>query len=173
MNDTNISPMCPSSEAGADEQSATTDSANQQETPLPSQALCLPLLHPLQPQPPPPSPSKQSSHSQSALGSLSTRASGKKNHVWSLQNVVRLVDIIYDSKAFQCALLPPFAGSSSGNPSFQRKESVYSQIFKEIWPSQPTQPGRIKSKLRWLVDTYRTERKNLSLTGAGVLDDLD
>ncbi|KAJ1023711.1 hypothetical protein NDA18_004694 [Ustilago nuda] len=43
-----------------------------------------------------------------------------------------------------------------------------------IFPGTSVDPNHIKSKLRWLIETYYREKKKLSLTGAGtLLEDMD
>ncbi|SYW86731.1 uncharacterized protein UHO2_05355 [Ustilago hordei] len=43
-----------------------------------------------------------------------------------------------------------------------------------IFPGASVDPNHIKSKLRWLLETYYREKKKLSLTGAGMLlEDMD
>ncbi|KAJ1022803.1 hypothetical protein NDA18_005136 [Ustilago nuda] len=43
-----------------------------------------------------------------------------------------------------------------------------------IFPGATVDPNHIKSKLRWLIETYYREKKKLSLTGAGMLlEDMD
>ena len=43
-----------------------------------------------------------------------------------------------------------------------------------IFPGTSVDPNHIKSKLRWLLETYYREKKKLSPTGAGtLLEDMD
>ncbi|SPC64970.1 uncharacterized protein UHOD_20277 [Ustilago sp. UG-2017b] len=104
----------------------------------------------------------------------SRSATGKKNLTWSGADVLHLVTIHYNSKSYQCALLPSRELTES-NPALKlRKHPIFREISKLIFPGASVEPNRIKAKLRWLQETYYRERKKLSLTGAGtLLEDMD
>ena len=104
----------------------------------------------------------------------SRSATGKKNLTWLGANVLHLVTILYNSKTYHHALLPSWELAES-NPALKlRKHPIFQDISKMIFPGASVDPNHIKSKLRWLLETYYREKKKLSPTGAGtLLDDMD
>ncbi|SOV06800.1 uncharacterized protein UDID_17918 [Ustilago sp. UG-2017a] len=104
----------------------------------------------------------------------SRSATGKKNFTWSGANVLHLVTILYNSKSYQRALLPS-RESAESNPALKLcKHPIFREISKLIFPGASVEPNGIKTKLRWLQETYYREKKKLSLTGAGtLLEDMD
>ncbi|KAJ1031078.1 hypothetical protein NDA18_002297 [Ustilago nuda] len=104
----------------------------------------------------------------------SRSATGKKNFTWSGANVLHLVMFLYNSNSYQCTLLPSQELAES-NPALKlRKHPIFREISKMIFPGASVDPNCIKSKLRWLIETYYREKKKLSLIGAGtLLEDMD
>ena len=104
----------------------------------------------------------------------SRSATGKKNLTWSGANVLHLVMILYNNDSYQCTLLPS-RESAESNPALKlRKHPIFWDISKMIFPGACVDPNHIKSKLRWLLETYYREKKKLSPTGAGtLLEDMD
>ncbi|KAJ1574947.1 hypothetical protein NDA12_007812 [Ustilago hordei] len=104
----------------------------------------------------------------------SRSATGKKNLTWSGANVLHLVTILYNNDSYQHTLLPS-RESAESNPALKLcKHPIFQDISKMIFPGTSVDPNRIKSKLRWLLETYYREKKKLSPTGAGtLLEDMD
>ncbi|KAJ1576514.1 hypothetical protein NDA12_006588 [Ustilago hordei] len=104
----------------------------------------------------------------------SRSATGKKNFTWLGANVLHLVTILYNNDSYQCTLLPS-QESAESNPALKLcKHPIFQDISKMIFPGASVDPNCIKSKLRWLLETYYREKKKLSLTGAGMLlEDMD
>ncbi|KAJ1596913.1 hypothetical protein NDA14_000436 [Ustilago hordei] len=104
----------------------------------------------------------------------SRSATGKKNLTWSGANVLHLVTILYNNKSYQCTLLPSQELAESDPALKLRKHPIFWDISKRIFPGTSVDPNCIKSKLRWLLETYYREKKKLSPTGAGtLLEDMD
>ncbi|SOV01564.1 uncharacterized protein UDID_18119 [Ustilago sp. UG-2017a] len=104
----------------------------------------------------------------------SRSATGKKNFTWSGADVLHLVTILYNSKSYQCALLPSRESAESDPALKLHKHPIFREISKLIFPGASVEPNCIKAKLRWLQETYYREKKKLSLTGAGtLLEDMD
>ncbi|SYW84211.1 uncharacterized protein UHO2_03408 [Ustilago hordei] len=104
----------------------------------------------------------------------SRSATGKKNLTWLGANVLHLVTILYNNDSYQCTLLPS-RESAESNPALKLcKHPIFWDISKMIFPGASVDPNHIKSKLRWLLETYYREKKKLSPTGAGtLLEDMD
>ncbi|UTT88585.1 hypothetical protein NDA17_004766 [Ustilago hordei] len=104
----------------------------------------------------------------------SRSATGKKNLTWSGANVLHLVTILYNNDSYQRTLLPS-RESAESNPALKLcKHPIFQDISKMIFPGTSVDPNHIKSKLRWLLETYYREKKKLSPTGAGtLLEDMD
>ncbi|UTT88104.1 hypothetical protein NDA17_003711 [Ustilago hordei] len=104
----------------------------------------------------------------------SRSATGKKNLTWSGANVLHLVMILYNNDSYQHTLLPS-RESAESNPALKlHKHPIFQDISKMIFPGTSVDPNHIKSKLRWLLETYYREKKKLSPTGAGtLLEDMD
>ncbi|SYW86860.1 uncharacterized protein UHO2_06077 [Ustilago hordei] len=104
----------------------------------------------------------------------SRSATGKKNLTWSGANVLHLVMILYNNDSYQHTLLPSRELAES-NPALKLcKHPIFWDISKMIFPGASVNPNCIKSKLRWLLETYYREKKKLSPTGAGtLLEDMD
>ncbi|KAJ1577752.1 hypothetical protein NDA15_002045 [Ustilago hordei] len=103
-----------------------------------------------------------------------THIESKKNFTWLGANVLHLVTILYNNDSYQCTLLPS-QESAESNPALKLcKHPIFQDISKMIFPGASVDPNCIKSKLRWLLETYYREKKKLSLTGAGMLlEDMD
>ncbi|KAJ1595617.1 hypothetical protein NDA11_004767 [Ustilago hordei] len=104
----------------------------------------------------------------------SRSATGKKNLTWSGANVLHLVTILYNNNSYQCTLLPSRELAESDPALKLHKHPIFQDISKMIFPGASVNPNCIKSKLRWLLETYYREKKKLSPTGAGtLLEDMD
>ncbi|SYW76453.1 uncharacterized protein UHO2_04694 [Ustilago hordei] len=104
----------------------------------------------------------------------SRSATGKKNLTWSGANVLHLVTILYNNNSYQCTLLPSRESAESDPALKLCKHPIFRDISKMIFPGTSVDPNCIKSKLRWLLETYYREKKKLSPTGAGtLLEDMD
>ncbi|KAJ1034899.1 hypothetical protein NDA18_000506 [Ustilago nuda] len=104
----------------------------------------------------------------------SRSATGKKNFTWSGANVLHLVMILYNNDSYQRVLLPSRESAESDPALKLCKHPIFWDISKMIFPGASVDPNHIKSKLRWLIETYYREKKKLSLTGAGMLlEDMD
>ncbi|SYW85122.1 uncharacterized protein UHO2_06748 [Ustilago hordei] len=105
---------------------------------------------------------------------LCQSATGKKNLTWSGANVLHLVMILYNNNSYQCTLLPSRESAESDPALKLHKHPIFQDISKMIFPGASVDPNCIKSKLRWLLETYYREKKKLSPTGAGtLLEDMD
>ncbi|SYW76963.1 uncharacterized protein UHO2_05680 [Ustilago hordei] len=104
----------------------------------------------------------------------SRSATGKKNLTWLGANVLHLVMILYNNDSYQCTLLPSQELAESDPALKLHKHPIFWDISKMIFPGTSVDPNHIKSKLRWLLETYYREKKKLSPTGAGtLLEDMD
>ena len=104
----------------------------------------------------------------------SRSATGKKNLTWLGANVLHLVTILYNNDSYQCTLLPSRESAESDPALKLCKHPIFQDISKMIFPGASVDPNHIKSKLRWLLETYYREKKKLSPTGAGtLLEDMD
>ncbi|KAJ1577727.1 hypothetical protein NDA15_001377 [Ustilago hordei] len=104
----------------------------------------------------------------------SRSATGKKNLTWSGANVLHLVMILYNNNSYQHTLLPSRELAESDPALKLHKHPIFRDISKMIFPGASVNPNCIKSKLRWLLETYYREKKKLSPTGAGtLLEDMD
>ncbi|SYW80944.1 uncharacterized protein UHO2_06406 [Ustilago hordei] len=104
----------------------------------------------------------------------SRSATGKKNLTWSGANLLHLVMILYNNNSYQHTLLPSRELAESDPALKLCKHPIFWDISKMIFPGASVDPNHIKSKLRWLLETYYREKKKLSLTGAGtLLEDMD
>jgi hypothetical protein len=106
--------------------------------------------------------------------SSSRQTAGKKNYMWSAQDIDRLVSVLYSNPSFQVALLPSRVSGPEEPTNKLNKIAVVRSIFKTVFPSSNhVDPERIKAKIRWLKDFYTKQKKKLSLTGAGFLEGMD
>ncbi|KAJ1584301.1 hypothetical protein NDA12_001612 [Ustilago hordei] len=106
--------------------------------------------------------------------SSATQTKSKKNLTWSGANVLHLVTILYNNNSYQRTLLPSRESAESDPALKLCKHPIFQDISKMIFPGASVDPNHIKSKLRWLLETYYREKKKLSPTGAGtLLEDMD
>ncbi|SYW86336.1 uncharacterized protein UHO2_03837 [Ustilago hordei] len=104
----------------------------------------------------------------------SRSATGKKNLTWLGANVLHLVTILYNNDSYQHTLLPSQESAESDPALKLCKHPIFQDISKMIFPGTSVDPNCIKSKLRWLLETYYRKKKKLSPTGAGtLLEDMD
>ncbi|CDU24503.1 uncharacterized protein SPSC_04004 [Sporisorium scitamineum] len=122
-----------------------------------------------------PSPLHTTNNNRSAIASTrSSTSSARKNFTWKTQDVEGLVSALYNNETYQLALLPSRKTRRDESSNKLRKITFWRSIFVQIFPgSTYVDPDRIKTKVRWLLDTYRKEKKKLSLTGAGFLEGVD
>ncbi|KAJ1027367.1 hypothetical protein NDA18_003374 [Ustilago nuda] len=102
----------------------------------------------------------------------STRAANhraKKNFVWQAQDIERLVDTIYINESYQHAILPSCCNEANEPANKLRKDMVYHDLSRSVFPARSVDPSCIKFKVHWLQETYHWEKRALSLTGAGTL----
>ncbi|KAJ1022121.1 hypothetical protein NDA18_005355 [Ustilago nuda] len=93
----------------------------------------------------------------------------KKNFIWQAQYIKCLVDTIYINKSYQCAILPSCRNEANEPANKLRKDTVYRDLSRSVFPARSVDPSCIKFKVRWLQETYHWEKKALLLTGAGTL----
>ncbi|KAJ1035180.1 hypothetical protein NDA18_000776 [Ustilago nuda] len=102
----------------------------------------------------------------------STRAAdhrAKKNFVWQAQDIEHLVDTIYINKSYQHAVLPSPRNKANEPANKLRKDIVYRDLSRSVFPARSVDPSCIKFKVHWLQETYHWEKKALLLMGAGTL----
>ncbi|TKY87890.1 hypothetical protein EX895_002991 [Sporisorium graminicola] len=113
---------------------------------------------------------------QASRASSSHETAGKKNYMWTAQDINTLVTVLFNNPCFQVAPLPSrMSGDEPINKlSKLNKTAVERSIFKSVFPnSEHVEPDRIKSKIRWPRGLYSKQKKKLSLPAAGFLEGMD
>ncbi|KAJ1032057.1 hypothetical protein NDA13_002432 [Ustilago tritici] len=108
-----------------------------------------------------------------------TRASRTQNQdtdsgkyfVWDNDKVLQLVTILFDSNYYQRLLLKGRLTKEQEKGLKTSKETLYKQIFEEIFPNSNITNGGscVKTKLCWLESQYIAIKKTFLQTGSGLL----
>ncbi|KAJ1018485.1 hypothetical protein NDA18_006636 [Ustilago nuda] len=86
----------------------------------------------------------------------STRAAdngAKKNFVWQAQDIECLVDTIYINESYQHAILPSHRNKANEPANKLRKDTVYRDLSRSVFPARSVDPSRIKFKsyMSWVA----------------------
>ncbi|KAJ1039485.1 hypothetical protein NDA10_004824 [Ustilago hordei] len=94
-----------------------------------------------------------------------------KYFVWSNDEVLQLVTILFESDYYQRLLLKGHLTKEQEKGLKMSKETLYKQIFEEIFPNSniTNGGGHVKAKLCWLESQYITIKNTFSQTGSGLL----
>ncbi|SAM76558.1 uncharacterized protein UBRO_20524 [Ustilago bromivora] len=121
-----------------------------------------------------PSTSTTSNHGRPAARASRTQnqdTESGKYFVWSNDEVLWLVTILFDSNYYQKSLLKGCLTKEQEKGLKMSKETLYKQIYDEIFPNSNITNGgsHVKTKLHWLESQYITIKNTFSQTGSGLL----
>lgn len=94
-----------------------------------------------------------------------------KYFTWSLEDTLRLVNVIYKNEQYQRALLPRHSASVQEKGLKITKEVLLGRIYDQVFPHEkyPNGFSRIKCKIRWLISHYNDRIEMFQQTSAGLL----